>query len=96
MQFRSALMVKASRSTAAVYATHELTTESVLRAVAWVNGLPDSVRAVCVDLRRARVIDPVAARALELGLAVWRVLRHGMTSVLLPDRAEARLLAVGR
>lgn len=92
MQSRSALIVKASRSTATLYATRDLTTTSVLQAVACANGLPAGVRAVCVDLRSVRIADPLAARALDLGLSVWRAVRDGMTWVRLPDHEEATTL----
>lgn len=92
MQSRSALIVKASRSTATLQATRDLTTTSVLQAVACVNALPEDVRAVCVDLRNVRIANPLAARALDLGLSVWRTVRRGMTWVRLPAHGEATIL----
>ena len=95
MSSESTIMVESHRSAATLYASGELTADSVLRAIAQVEQLPNHVRALCVDLRAVRVTDERALRALDIALRDWRAGRRGMSRVRLPEHAGAGPVSLG-
>ena len=94
MSVRSNLTIEAHRSAATVYASGDLTTAAVLRAIATVERLPSHVRAICVDLRGIRRTDSRALRSLEAFLGRWRAARRGMSRVKLAETASTSLVAI--
>ena len=88
------MIVESHLTAATLYATGDLTTAGVLQAVACIDGLPQQVRALCVDLRGVRTPDSRAMRALEIALRDWRASRRGMSRVKLPEAADAGLVAL--
>ena len=94
MSDTSKLIVEAHRSAATVYASGDLTTAAVRRAVAAVERLPDDVRAICVDLRGVRRTDSRALQTLESFLRRWRATRRGMSRVKLAEKANTSLIAI--
>jgi ABC-type transporter Mla MlaB component len=85
------IVVESHRSAATLYAVGELTTAAVLQLIARAYQLPDHVRALRIDLRGVREYDPLALRALEVGLSPWRACRRAMSRVALPDDAHTLL-----
>lgn len=94
MPVSSTLIVESHRTAATLYAAGELTTAGVLQAVACIEGLPEHVRALCIDLRGVHTADSRAMRALETALRDWRASRSGMSRVKLPENADAGLVAI--
>jgi ABC-type transporter Mla MlaB component len=94
MSAPSNLTVEAHRSAATVYASGDLTTAAVLRAIATVEQLPPHVRAICVDLRGVRRTDSRALRTLEAFLCRWRAARRGMSRVTLAEHASTSLVGI--
>jgi ABC-type transporter Mla MlaB component len=94
MSVRSNLTIEAHHSAATVYASGDLTTAAVLRAIATVERLPSHVRAICVDLRGIRRTDSRALRILEAFLRRWRAARRGMSRVKLAETASTSLVAI--
>ena len=90
----SKMILEAHGSAATLYASGDLTTAAVRRAVATVEGLPRHVRALCIDLRGIRRTDSRALRTLEMFLRRWRSARRGMSRVKLPDRANTDVIAI--
>ena len=90
----SAVIAESHRSAATLYAIGELTTTEVLLVVAHIDLLPENVRALCIDLRGVRTVEPCAMRALELALRDWRAARRGVSRVKLADDAETSLVAI--
>src|SRR5688500_16111093 len=94
MPCASTMTVESHRSAATLYAAGELTTAGVLQAVACIEGLPEHVRALCVDLSGVRSADSHAMRALEAALRDWRAARRGMSRVKLSEAADTSLVAI--
>jgi ABC-type transporter Mla MlaB component len=94
MPSTSTMMVESHRSAATLYATGDLTTAGVLQAVAHIEGLPEQVRALCIDLRGVRRADSHAMRALEAALRDWRAARRGMSRVKLAEDVDTSLVAI--
>src|SRR5688572_19582784 len=94
MPSSSTMIIESHRTAATLYATGELTTAGVLQAVACIEGLPDQVRALCIDLRGVRTADSHAMRALEAALRDWRAARRGMSRVKLAEDAHTSLVAI--
>ena len=94
MSDTSKLIVEAHRSAATIYASGDLTTAAVRRAVEAVERLPADVRAICVDLRGVRRIDSRALPTLEGFLRRWRATRRGMSRVKLAERVHTSLIAI--
>jgi ABC-type transporter Mla MlaB component len=94
MHTQSAVIAESHRSAATLYAIGELTTTEVLLVAAHMAQLPENVRALCIDLRGVRKVDPSAMRALELALRDWRAARRGVSRVKLADDADTNLVAI--
>lgn len=94
MPSTSRMMVESHRSAATLYAIGELTTTEVLLAIAHMEQLPESVRALCIDLRGVRNVDANAMRTLEVALRDWRAARRGVSRVKLADDADTSLVAI--
>src|SRR5688500_16086849 len=94
MPSASTMVIESHRTAATLYATGELTTAGVLQAAACIEGLPEYVRALCVDLSGVGNADPHAIRALDMALREWRASRRGMSRVKLPSHLETSLIAI--
>ena len=94
MHTPSALIAESHRSAATLYAIGELTTTEVLLAIAHMEQLPENVRALCIDLRGVRKVEPKAMRALEIALRDWRAARRGVSRVKLADDTDTNLVAI--
>ena len=94
MSALSNMILEAHGSAATLYASGDLTTAAVRRAVANVETLPSHVRALCVDLRGIRRTDSRALRTLETFLRRWRSARQGMSRVKLADHASIGIIAI--
>lgn len=90
----SKMILEAHRSAATLYASGDLTTAAVRRAVATVESLPSHVCVLSVDLRGIRRTDSRALRTLETFLRRWRSARRGMSRVQLPDHASTTVIAM--
>ena len=71
-------------SGATLYLTGALSVAGARLALAAVQGLPDPVRALRVDLRGIRLFDPAALHLLAAQLRDFRRARGGVTRVKLP------------
>lgn len=94
MHSESTVNVESHPSAATLYVTGELTTIGVMHALAEAEQLPDTVRALCIDLRAVRSADSHAMRVLEIGLRDWRSKRRGMSRVKLADGADTRVVSL--
>jgi ABC-type transporter Mla MlaB component len=94
MPCASTMTVESHRSAATLYATGELTAAGVLQAATCIEGLPEHVRALRVDLRGVRSADSHAMRALEAALRDWRAARRGMSRVKLAEDTDTTLIAI--
>ena len=87
------MVLESHRGAATLYATSDLTRAGVLQAAICMEGLPEHVRVLRVDLRGVRNADPNAMRALEMALRIWRAFRGGMSRVELPQDAGKTAVA---
>ena len=94
MSALSKMILEAHGSAATLYASGDLTTAAVRRAIASAESLPSHVRALCVDLRGIRRTDSRALRTLETFLRRWRSARRGMSRVKLADHASTTVIAI--
>ncbi len=94
MSATSNMIIEAHGSAATLYASGDLTTAAVLRAVANVERLPSHVRALCVDLRAIRRTDSRALRTLDVFLRRWRGARRGLSRVHLAERTTPSVVAI--
>ena len=94
MSDASNMIIEAHGSAATLYASGDLTTAVVLKALANVERLPSHVRALCVDLRAIRRTDSRAMRTLDAFLRRWRGARGGVSRVQLAERMSASLVAI--